>query len=59
MRKIKILLLLIGLNASILWAMGTRSSGLGQSFGLSQGAVRFYYQVTQFHTPDGNRAEIS
>ncbi|MBI5805069.1 GWxTD domain-containing protein [candidate division TA06 bacterium] len=59
MRKIKILLLLTGLNASFLWAMGTRSSGLGQSFGLSQGAVRFYYQVTQFQTPDGIRAEIS
>jgi len=59
MRTIKILLLLIGLNASILWAMGTRSSEPGQSFGLSQGAVRFYYQVTQFQTPEGTRAEIS
>lgn len=59
MRTIKILLLLIGLNASILWAMGTRSSEPGQSFGLSQGAVRFYYQVTQFPTPEGVRTEIS
>ena len=50
---------MICLNASILWAMGTRSSGLGQSFGTSQGAVRFYYQVTKFQTPDGIRAEIS
>jgi GWxTD domain-containing protein len=59
MKIINTLILLIGLNASILWAMGTRSSGLGQSFGLSQGAVRFYYQVTQFQTPEGTRAEIS
>ncbi|MDP2806973.1 MAG: hypothetical protein Q8O74_02410, partial [bacterium] len=59
MRQIKIILLMIGLSASILWAMGARSSGLGQSFGISQGAIRFYYQVTQFRTPEGTRAEIS
>ncbi|MBI4726517.1 GWxTD domain-containing protein [candidate division TA06 bacterium] len=59
MRQTRIIILLLGLNASILWAMGARSSGLGQSFGLSQGAVRFYYQVTQFQAPDGIRAEIS
>ena len=59
MKKIKVILLILGLNASILWAMGAKPSGLGQSFGLSQGAVRFYYQIVQFQTPEGTRAEIS
>lgn len=59
MRQIKILLLLISLNASILWAMGTRPSEFGQNFGQSQGALRFNYQITQFQSADGIRAEIS
>ncbi len=59
MRQIKVILLLLGLNAPILWAMGARPSEHGQSFGLSQGAVRFYYQMTQFQTTEGTRVEIS
>jgi len=59
MRKIKFILLIFGFNASILWALGARPPGLGQSSGLSQGAVRFYYQVTQIQTAEGVRAEIS
>jgi len=47
------------LNASLLGAMGVKPPILEQSFGLSRGAVRFYYQVTPYPTPEGAVVEFS
>jgi len=59
MHRLKIILLLLAFCAPTLWAMSPGHPRIDRTFGLSQGAVRFYYQALQFKASDGTWIEIA
>jgi GWxTD domain-containing protein len=59
MRRAKLLLLLLAFCAPNLTASSLRQPGIDRTFGLSQGALRFYYQASQFRAPGGTWVEIA
>jgi GWxTD domain-containing protein len=59
MHRPRIIWLLLAFCAPTLWAMSPGQGGIDRTFGLSQGAVRFYFQALQFKASDGTWIEIA